>query len=72
MEEESRFAVIKEKDLNMLFIKKELFKLIDNYFNKYPLRTAKMEKVNLIKDFFVFKLNENNLGLAERMREEAK
>jgi hypothetical protein len=31
-----------------------------------------MEKVNLIKDFFVFKLNENNLGLAERMREEAK
>jgi hypothetical protein len=31
-----------------------------------------MAKINLIKDFYFFKLNENNLGLAERMREEAK
>jgi hypothetical protein len=31
-----------------------------------------MAKINLIKDFYFFKLNENNLGLAERECEQAK
>ena len=56
----------------VIYRKKDLFKLIDNYFDKYPLRTAKMAKINLIKDFYFFKLNENNLGLAERECEQAK
>lgn len=57
----------------VIYRKIELFKLIDNYFNKYPLRTEKMQKINLIKDFFFMKLNEKNLAsLAEIKREEAK
>jgi hypothetical protein len=25
---------------------------VDNYFNKYPLKSSKAAKVNLIKDFY--------------------
>jgi len=52
----------------VIYRKAELFNLIDNYFNKYPLRTEKMKRVNLIKQFYlvvtskknkdIFKLNE--------------
>lgn len=56
----------------VIYRKNELFKLIDDYFNKYPLRTAKMQRINLIKNYFLMKLNEKNLGLAERVSEEGK
>lgn len=37
----------------VIYRKAELYNLIDNYFNKYPLRTGKMKRVNLIKQFYL-------------------
>ena len=36
----------------IMYRKNQLFKLVDNYFDKYPLRTKKSSRVNLIKEFF--------------------
>jgi hypothetical protein len=36
----------------IVYRKLELFKLIDTYFNKHPLKSQKMKRVNLIKDFY--------------------
>lgn len=44
----------------VLYRKAELFNLIDNYFNKYPLRTEKMKRVNLIKQFYLVVTNKKN------------
>ena len=41
----------------VIYRKTELFNLIDNYFNKYPLRTEKMKRVNLIKQFYLVRLS---------------
>lgn len=41
----------------IVYRKTELFNLIDNYFNKYPLKTEKMKRVNLIKQFYLVKLS---------------
>lgn len=35
-----------------IFNKKEVLGLIDNYFNKYPLKTLKLFRINLIKEFY--------------------
>lgn len=35
-----------------VFRKNELFHLMDNYFSKYPLKTAKAARLSLIKDFY--------------------
>jgi hypothetical protein len=40
----------------IIFRKKELFNLIDNYFSKYPLKSAKSARINLIKDFYIYRL----------------
>lgn len=47
----------------VIYRKAELFNLIDNYFNKYPLRTEKMKRINLIKQFYLVKPSkkENNV-----------
>ena len=37
--------------------KAELFNLIDNYFSKYPLKTEKMKRVNLIKNFYLLRIH---------------
>lgn len=37
----------------VMYRKAELLNLIDNYFHKYPLRTEKMKRINLIKQFYV-------------------
>ena len=37
----------------IIYRKKEIFYMIDNYFDKYPLRTLKANRVKLIKDFYV-------------------
>lgn len=55
--------------------KSELFNLIDKYFSKYPLRTKKMKRVNLIKQIFLLKYpegepkpeNDSQDGWAERL-----
>jgi len=40
--------------------RKQLFKLIDEYFSRYPLKTAKMKRINLIKKFYLVKLTDKN------------
>jgi hypothetical protein len=44
----------------VMYRKAELFNLIDNYFSKYPLRTEKMKRVNLIKQFYLVRLSKKN------------
>nr|YP_003204909.1 endonuclease [Millerozyma farinosa]CAY39279.1 Endonuclease, NAD5 group I intron encoded [Millerozyma farinosa] len=38
-----------------MYRKNELFNLIDNYFNKYPLRSSKSKRLNLIKEFYLLR-----------------
>lgn len=40
----------------VIYRKSELFNLIDNYFNIYPLRTDKIKRVNLIKQYYSIRL----------------
>jgi hypothetical protein len=44
----------------VVYRKAELFNLVDNYFSKYPLRTEKMKRVNLIKQFYLMRLSKKN------------
>lgn len=44
----------------IIYRKYELFNLIDNYFNKYPLKTKKMNRVLLIKNFYQLRIFRNN------------
>jgi hypothetical protein len=44
----------------IVYRKKELFNLIDNYFNKYPLKTKKSSRLHLIKQFYLVRINKNN------------
>ena len=44
----------------VVYRKAELFNLIDNYFSKYPLRTEKMKRVNLTKEFYLKRVSKNN------------
>jgi hypothetical protein len=36
----------------VIFRKNDLFKLIDEYFNNYPLKSTKCFRLSLIKDFY--------------------
>ena len=38
-----------------VFRKNELFHLMDNYFSKYPLKTAKAARLALIRDFYLLR-----------------
>ena len=40
----------------VIYRKAELFNLIDNYFTKYPLRTKKLNRIKLIKEFYLKKI----------------
>lgn len=44
----------------IIYRKSELFNLIDNYFIKYPLKTAKAKRLNLIKDFYQLRIYETD------------
>lgn len=44
----------------VIYRKAELFNLIENYFSKYPLKTEKMKRINLIKQFYLVRLSKNN------------
>ena len=44
----------------VIYRKAELFNLIDNYFSKYPLRTEKMKRVQLTKQFYLVRLSKKN------------
>jgi hypothetical protein len=43
-----------------IYRKIELFNLIDNYFIKYPLRTKKLNRIKLIKEFYLKSISKNN------------
>lgn len=44
----------------VIYRKKELFNLIDNYFNTYPLKTEKMKRIKLIKQFYLVRISIKN------------
>jgi hypothetical protein len=44
----------------IVYRKNELYNLIDNYFNKYPLRTKKASRLKLIKQFYLARISKNN------------
>lgn len=44
----------------IIYRKNELFHLIDNYFVKYPLRTKKLNRLYLIKQFYSVRISKNN------------
>ena len=41
----------------IIYRKNEIFNLIDTYFNKYPLRTKKYNRLQLIKQFFLVRIS---------------
>jgi NADH:ubiquinone oxidoreductase subunit 2 (subunit N) len=52
----------------IIYRKKEIFNMIDNYFNVYPLRTLKFNRLKLIKKFYEVKIynkSDNVLKLNE-------
>jgi NADH:ubiquinone oxidoreductase subunit 4 (subunit M) len=44
----------------IIYRKNELYYLIDHYFNKYPLRTKKGNRLQLIKEFYSVRISKNN------------
>lgn len=36
----------------IIYRKSEVFNMVDNYLSKYPLKSPKQKRVNLIKEFF--------------------
>ena len=48
-----------------IYRKNELFNLIDNYFNKYPLRSVKLNRLNLIKQFYLLRPYRNSKDIIE-------
>lgn len=49
----------------VIYRKAELFNLIDNYFSEYPLRTEKMKRINLIKQFYLVRLSKKNKDIVK-------
>jgi NADH:ubiquinone oxidoreductase subunit 2 (subunit N) len=44
----------------IIYRKNELLKLIDNYFNNYPLLSEKSRRLHLIKQFYSVRISKNN------------
>ena len=44
----------------VIYRKKELFNLIDNYFSIYPLKSEKLKRIHLIKQFYNVRLCKKN------------
>lgn len=47
----------------VIYRKAELFNLIENYFRNNPLKTEKMKRVNLIKDFYLLRIHRKSLDI---------
>ena len=47
----------------VIYRKVELFNLIDNYFNNYPLKTEKMKRINLVKEFYLLRINRKSQNI---------
>ncbi len=58
----------KEAFKYVIYRKKEVINLIDNYFIKYPLLSKKQNRLNLVKEFYLYLnnyLNNNNKDIAK-------
>lgn len=51
----------------IIYRKSELFSLIDNYFKKYPLKTEKQKRINMIKQFYDLHIYSNRKSIALMM-----
>lgn len=49
----------------IVYRKKDLFNLIDNYFSKYPLKTKKSNRLHLVKEFYLVRISKNNRDLSK-------
>lgn len=49
-----RIKILRSKEafVYSIYRKKEILGLVDNYFSKYPLKSSKASKINLIKDYY--------------------
>lgn len=49
-----RIKILRSKEafVYSIYRKKEILGLVDNYFKKYPLKSSKASKINLIKEFY--------------------
>ena len=67
-----RIKILNSKDAFQysIYRKEEILKLVDNYFNKYPLESKKADKINLIENFYQLEINyktlENNYKRLEK------
>lgn len=52
-----------------IYRKNDLFNLIDNYFINYPLRTLKLNRLNLIKQFYDLRTYKNNLNDLKKLND---
>lgn len=52
-----------------VYRKNDLFNLIDNYFIHYPLRTLKLNRLNLIKEFYDLRTYKNNLNDLKKLND---
>ena len=59
-----RIKILRSKEAFMysIYRKKEILGLVDNYFNKYPLKSSKTSKLNLIKDFYQLEMPPQKLN----------
>jgi len=50
-----RIQILRSKEAFQysIYRKKEILELVNNYFNKYPLKSGKANKINLIKEFYL-------------------
>jgi hypothetical protein len=55
----------KESFKYVIFRKEQIIKFITKYLYKYPLKTQKMKRVNLIKEFYLVKLSEHNKDIVK-------
>ena len=60
-----RIQILRSKEAFQysIYRKKEILNLVDNYFQKYPLKSSKAHKLNLIKDFYLLRAHPKGRNL---------
>jgi len=58
-----RIKILRSKEafIYSIYRKKEILDLVENYFTKYPLKSSKAYKINLIKDFYQLEISPQRL-----------
>jgi hypothetical protein len=56
-----KINILSSKEAFKYFIyrKKEILSLVDNYLVKFPLKSSKVSRINLIKDFYLLEHHSN-------------